>query len=470
MRTTPPPPPPPARRLPLRGLPALSALLLCAAAPLGGSLGAQQAQPGQGLRGKISELFIFGSGQEPLFLGGSADPNNPASIRAHGTHFIPSAAQQNGSVILFVTDAISANIGSIPIGSTSGGETFRFEGGVPVKTSISAGPIFGERAQTLGRGRALAGVNRTAFTFRTLRGVDLENIELNFTHENVDFEGCDEQFNADCSQMGVPNLENDVIQVRLALDIDVAVTSFYLTYGLTDHIDVSAVVPLVSTTFNGRSDAQVFPFGGPTAAHFFAGTPESPSLAATRATEGSAFGIGDVAVRLKVGVRDLPRTSVALLGDARFATGSEDDLLGAGRFSARGLAVLSARAGAFSPHANVGYLYTTGKDRNDAILATLGFDHLLADRVTLAADLVSELQVGTTRLTLPQPVTYNAPFRRVVNPTLIPDMRDDLVNGSFGFKLNAGPGITLVGNALFPLNRGGLRPEVAYTGGLEYTF
>lgn len=450
---------PPARCL---LLPALPMLLL------GGSAGAQDSR---GLRGKISELFIFGSGQEPLFLGGSADPNNPASIRAHGTHFIPSAAQQNGSVILFVTDAVSANIGSVPIGSTSGGETFRFEGGVPVKTSISAGPIFGERAQTLGRGRALAGVNRTSFTFRSLRGVDLDNIELNFTHENVDFAGCDEaNGGGDCSLMGIPNLENDVIQVRLAMDIDVAVTSFYLTYGLTDRIDVSAVVPIVSTQFTGRSDAQVLPFGGPTAAHFFAGSPSNPSLSASRATEGSAFGIGDVALRMKVGIRDLPRTSVALLGDARFATGSEDDLLGAGRFSARGLAVLSARAGAFSPHANVGYLYTTGKDRNDAVLATLGFDHLLAERVTLAADVVSEMQVGTNRLSLPQPVTYDAPFRRVVNPTSIPEMRDDIVNGSFGFKLTAGPGITLVGNALFPLNRGGLRPEVAYTAGVEYTF
>jgi len=45
----------------------------------------------QGLRDRISQLFIFGAGEDPLFLGGSADPNNPASIRSHGAHYIPSA-------------------------------------------------------------------------------------------------------------------------------------------------------------------------------------------------------------------------------------------------------------------------------------------------------------------------------------------------------------------------------------------
>src|SRR5881394_1931127 len=123
-----------------------------------------------GLRGKISDLFIFGAGQEPLFLAGSANPNNPASLQAHGSHFIPASAQSNGAIISFITDAISGSVANLPIGSTSGGETFRIVNGLPVPTSTSAGPIFAERAQTLGRGRVLAGVSRSAFTFSTLRG------------------------------------------------------------------------------------------------------------------------------------------------------------------------------------------------------------------------------------------------------------------------------------------------------------
>ncbi|MGI8402381.1 MAG: YybH family protein [Gemmatimonadaceae bacterium] len=179
----------------------------------------------QGLRDKISDLFIFGPGQEPLFLAGSGDPNNPASLQAHGLHFIPSSSAENGALIAFITDALGASIGSIPIGSTSGGETFRFEGGMPVKTSTSAGPIFAERAQTLGRGRVLAGISRTAFRFATLRGVDMNNIDLTFTHQNVNFSGCSAQFGADCALYGVPVLENDVMDFRLSMNLNVQVTS-----------------------------------------------------------------------------------------------------------------------------------------------------------------------------------------------------------------------------------------------------
>jgi hypothetical protein len=161
---------------------------------------------------------------------------------------------------------------------------------------------------------------------------------------------------------------------------------------------------------------------------------------------------------------------VALLGDARFATGSEDDLLGAGRFSARGLAVLSARAGAFSPHANVGYLYRGGDFESDAVLGTVGFDHLLAPWATLAVDLISQLQVGDSPLQVPGPVIIQAPYTRTITPSEIPDGRDDLVDGSVGVKLTAAPGLTVLANGAWPLNRGGLRADVIWSVGLEYGF
>src|SRR5437660_1012290 len=50
----------------------------------------------QHLRDRISDLFIFGPGQQPLFLAGSGDPNNPAALQAHGLHFIPSSNAENG--------------------------------------------------------------------------------------------------------------------------------------------------------------------------------------------------------------------------------------------------------------------------------------------------------------------------------------------------------------------------------------
>lgn len=424
----------------------------------------------QNLRDKISDLFIFGPGQQPLFLAGSGDPNNPASLQAHGLHFIPASSAENGALIAFLTDALGTSIGRIPIGSTSGGETFSFEGGAPVLTSTSSGPIFAERAQTLGRGRVLAGISRTGFRFATIRGVNMDDINLVFTHQNVDFPGCDAQFGGDCSLYGVPVLENDAIDFHLSMDLDVRVTSMYVTYGVTDRFDFSLVVPIVQAEFRGESDAQIRPFGGTTAVHYFSGTPENPVLAAHRQSLGSASGLGDVALRLKLNLRETTDASFAVLVDGRFPTGSQEDLLGSGKFAGRALVILNSKFGDFSPHLNAGYLHHAGQEQNDAVLGTVGFDQRMANAVTLAADLVTELQVGDSKLQLPGIVTYDAPFRRTLNPTNIPVMRDDIVSGSFGFKISPARATTIVLNTLFPLNRGGLRPNLVYTAGIEYTF
>lgn len=424
----------------------------------------------QTLRDRIAGLFIFGSGSNVLQLGGTSSPNNPDAVRAHGDHFVPSAVSQNGSIISFLTVAVGRSVSSVPLGATSSGETFRFEGGVPVKTSTSAGPILAERSQTLGRGRAIVGVGRTVVPFSSLRGQDLSNLELVFTHANSDFEGCDVTAGGDCSQMGLPLLENEIIQVRLNMHMDVAITSFYATYGVFDNLDLSFVVPLVSTRFNGTSIANIIPFGGTTATHFFDGTPTDPVLSATRAVNGSAFGVGDVAVRAKVLVRQTQRASLALFGDARFATGDDTDLLGAGYFSARGGTAVTGVFGRFSPHLNAGYLYRNTESASDAVLGTVGFDHLMATNVTLAVDVLSSLQVGESKLRLPQPVTIDYPFRRTIEPTAIREMRDDIVDGSVGFKFSHPSGTTAIVNALMPLNEGGLRSRTIFTFGLEYAF
>src|SRR2546422_3272077 len=421
----------------------------------------------QGLRDKISELFIFSAAKDPLFLGGSPDPNNPAAIQLHANHFIPAARAENGSLISFISNAVSGNVANIRVSARGGGSTFRFEGGVPVRPALSPGPVFAERRRARGRGGVLGGANVNRLHFETLRGVSLNAIDMTFTHVNVTGPLCDSIQGTSCDPYGVPAHENDVIALRLALDIDMTVSSFFLSFGLLDRVDIGVVLPIVSTSLTGTSDAQIIPFGGTTAQHFFGGTPTNPQLSTSRFVQGSATGIGDIAARVKVSVTQSERTTFAILGDIRFPTGSEDDLLGSGHLAARGLGILSSRFGAFSPHANVGFLLRSGDLQNNAVLATVGFDHLMAPWATMAIDLVSELQVGESKLRLPGPVTYDAPFRRTIDVTNLPNERDDVINGSFGFKFTTGSGITLVANTLFPLDRGGLRPNVLGTPGLQ---
>ena len=410
-----------------------------------------------------------------MFLAGTADPNNPTAVQAHSEHFIPSASGSNQAIINFLTEEIAANIGRTPIAATSSGITMRLVDGVPITTASSPGPLFAERAQTLGRGRVFVAASVNIANFKTLRGVGLKDLSLNFTHTNADFPGCDTIFGGDCTDLGNPQLENDVIALGIDLDLDVIITSFVLTYGLLDQLDIGVAIPIVSTKLRGSSIAQVIPFGdgsGATSAasHFFEGSSTNPDLFAQRTVEGSETGIGDISARAKVFFGQKSNSGFGILADARFPTGSEMDLLGSGNFAFRGIGIISGNFGNFSPHANVGYFYRSGEFQNDGVLATVGFDQIFARWATLMLDLVTEFQVGDNKLPLPQTVFIDQPFRRSVEPTNIPSDRDDIVDLSAGFKFSTDFQLRIVTNVLIPLNNGGLRPDVLWTVGLEYNF
>jgi hypothetical protein len=424
----------------------------------------------QALEDKITDLFIFGEGEQVLFLGGSGGSDDP-TIQVHGMHFIPSAVSTNGTIISFLTNAVGSNVANLPVSASSGGETFRFEGGTPVRTSISSGPIYAERALTLGSGRLYLSLSRTSLQYETLRGVPLDAMPLVFTHANVDFPGCDTIVGGDCTRYGIPVVENEVIDFTLNLGVDVDATAFALTYGITDRIDFGVVLPVVKTSVRGSSEATIIPFAsGGTPPHFFAGTEEDPVLTASRFVEGSSSGIGDVSARMKVNLRSGTPVSLAVLAEGRFPTGSEEDLRGSGAVALRGIGIISARLGAFSPHANIGYQYRGAEQDPDVFLVTAGFDHLLSSWATPAADLISEFPTTASPIQVPGDVTLEEPFRRTVHTSTIPERRDDIINASLGLKLTIPRAVTVVANSAFPLNRGGMRPDVLWTLGVEYTF
>ncbi len=423
----------------------LASLFLCLAVP------AVHAQTD--MRDKIAELLTFGVCGQPLCLDLDGQSGN-----IHGNHFIPAVTTGAGTIQGFLNDAIALNASNFPISGTSGGLTVKFVGGLPVKTSSSLGPVFGERAQTLGRGRFLMGANISGIRFKTLRGVPIDNMTLNFTHEDVGNPG-----------LGDLPYENDLVQVNMALYVDLLVSSFTMTYGLFDNMDVSVAVPLVNTSLKGRSTAQILQIGG-TSLHYFGGTAANPILQASTATFGSATGIGDMATRLKWRLLDRDGLSLALLGDIRWATGDEKQLLGAGQTSWRGLLIASSRFGTFNPHLNLGYFSRNSDAANDAFIANAGFDQALNDWTTLAVDVLSEWQSGDSKFELPRKVAYVAPAVRSITPLPLPDKADNRMNASIGFKFKFGGASTIVTNAQVPLLRGGLQPNVIWTTGLEFNF
>lgn len=404
-----------------------------------------------GLRSRIAaELFTFGDCGEPLCL----DLDN-----VHGNHFLPALAQGNDAVIAFLTGAIGKATSSVPLSATSSGATFSFVGGLPVRTSTSAGPIFGERSQTLGRGRVFIGASVTGIEFTSLNGVPLENLLLNFKHEDGDPTG----------GFGEPFFENDVMALELAMRVNVLVGTLAATYGLTDFIDVGVAVPIVRTSVSGRTDAQILPFGD-IPIHRFGGDGTDPVLRASASLDGSASGIGDVAARLKINLGQGASMGAALLAEARFPTGDDDNLLGAGDTQIQAMGIYSAQLGSFSPHLNAGYLARMGENQNDAVLASVIFDNLVTDWATVAFGVESEWQVGDSPFVLPEPIVFTEPFMRRVPATNVPDRDENLLRATVGGKFVVRGGTVIVANALLPLRDVGLQPDFIWTLGLDFPF
>jgi hypothetical protein len=408
---------------------------------------AAQAPATGSLRDQVQDLFRFGDCGEALCL--------KVNAAVHGLHYAPSAQAASAALIDFFTDAIGNSVSSIPISSSSGGVTFSFRGGMPVKTSISTGPIFAERAQTIGKGRLLGGANVTALRFKTFRGLPLDQLEFNFAHQNVG-----------SPVYGSPDFENDVIQVRADVNLSLFISTLSLTYGLLDNLDVGVAIPVVRAGLDGSAGGTVIPFGT-TTPHFF-GDATNQVLNATSSTSGSSIGIGDIAARVKLNLSNAP--GLALFGDVRLPTGDADELRGAGALSVRAFGVYSTRYHDMTPHANLGVLIRTGETQKNAILSTLGFDQLVSESITVAADVLAEIQIGENAVANPDPVQITAPFARTIIPTNLPSSKDHVVRGALGVKYATKSGLTGLLNALIPLRSGSLQPAVAWTAGLEYGF
>lgn len=412
-------------------------------------LGMPLSAPGQSLSEEFSQLFTFGDCGLPLCLS--------VNESVHGQHYIPSVTQGESNLLAFLSGAISKSVGNLPATASSSGVTFTIEDGVPVQTSVSAGPIFAERAQTLGEGRLLVGVNVSQISFSSIRGVPMDGLRLAFGHQNVGG-----------AALGDPTFENDLIEVSADLDLSLLATNLFASYGLTDNFDVAVLVPLIRSSLEGSAVARVIHFES-ASPHFF-GTDANPTTEAQTSADGTALGVGDIGLRAKANLYQTDNAGAALLTDVRLPTGADTDFLGSGEASLRALTIFSGRLGGFAPHANAGFVLRGGDLLTNSLLLSVGFDQLVSETVTMAIDVVSDFQMGVSQLDVPTPIEYSAPFPRSEQVTDIPDESDHVIDASWGLKVQIPGDFRAVGNVLIPLNDGGLRPDFLWTAGLELNF
>jgi hypothetical protein len=363
--------------------------------------------------------------------------------------------------------ALASQIASIPLPTPASGYTYVLDSslGVFQRSTQSFGPIMSERGETIGKGKFSFGFDYQHFSFDTLEGVNLDNVQATFTHDDYQLGGG----------------RADVVTTVNTIDTRVGQFNSFFTYGLTKRFDVSLAIPLVAVDMNVSSDAVIHRIGtaGSPKTHYF--TDSSGGFGTERIfkSSGAASGLGDVVMRFKGTAPKSGPTTLAMLLDVRFPTGDEKNLLGSGAWGLRPLMILSWGLGKVAPHVNLGYQWNgksvlagdvaTGQKAElpDQFVYAGGVDIGVTKWATLALDVLGQRVVNSPRLVTQ---TFTAadgekfPQIGFVNGSFNSD------NASVGFKVNAGGSVLVDFNVLFKLDNGGLRDKVTPLLGFEYSF
>ncbi|HWM29605.1 MAG TPA: transporter [Woeseiaceae bacterium] len=351
---------------------------------------------------------------------------------SHAPHFLVASADSFNRL----NDIISAQIGAIPFASSGAGFAFRYDEdlGTFVQVAQSFGPIYAERAETIGKGRFNANLSFTAFKYDEFLGDDLDRFMVTTLHDADTIPPDDEH----------SSFELDTVVINLNLDINVNALVFAGTYGLTDRLDVGFLVPLADIDLRVDARAEVVKSPDnmiPVDVHTFEGGPESPSDSA----RGTATGLGDIVLRAKYHWLQSETNNVAAAVQVKTATGDDEDFLGTGDNTVRPLLIYSRSFGSFTPHMNLGYEFNLDDSDQNSLEYAAGFD-FGAESYTLALSILGSREMSGDGIA------------------------DTIVNGAFGVKWNPFGSYILTANVLVPLNDDGLRSDVISTLAFERNF
>jgi hypothetical protein len=298
----------------------------------------------------------------------------------HAAHFTAESLE----AFNLLNSAVGSSVGQFAFNSTFTGVNFDVATGVPVETQDSLGPLLAESATTLGKGKFDLAFGYSRFKYDKIDGEDLDNIVLDFPHEDCcSFQNGIQRPPPDGVLSG---FEADVVRVNLNIELSYDVFALFANYGITDRWDVGIVLPVLSVDAHARAHAEVENISGVAGIHSFAGQEDLQDSA----TGGSETGIGDAVLRTKYNfVRDAGAApDFSMLLQVTGPTGDEKNLLGTGEWRYKAGLIASKRYGAFGPHLNVAYETSSGDKSLDNYTYAAGFDWRMTPTFTAGLDLL----------------------------------------------------------------------------------
>ena len=262
---------------------------------------------------------------------------------SHSAHFSPFAVDELQNPAVAVVDAFNklmvTQLSTFPIGSSSGGFSYAFDPtlGTLRRSTSSFGPLFAERAATVGRGRFNAGFNYQHASYDKFEGSNLDDGSIKFFLRHQECCGVSGPAvpplfgvvtNPDGSLLS-PFFEGDVIEAALSLSVESDVVSVFGNYGLTDGGTSVSRFHSCTSTWTRPSNATIRRLA--TGANPLIDTFEAGSDVPQRSfsSGGLASGLGDIELRTRYRLWDFGAGGgLAAAADFRLPTGNEDDLLG----------------------------------------------------------------------------------------------------------------------------------------------
>jgi len=409
---------------------------------------------------ELSRIFTELYGPEGLVVNSLATLAGGVSHSAHFNSAFESEFSQFGT-------ALTGQIVSLPLPAPASGFTYQFDPGLGVftRSTSSFGPILAERADTIGARRVSLGFAYQRLAFDSIENIDLQSVPAVFTHDNAELRGGRE----------------DVITTVNSIDSEVTRSAVFLTYGVTNDLDVSIAVPYISTDIVVTSDATIQRIGTTIPEiHFFRAADDAIGSRRIFTAFGHASGIGDITIRMKQAIKKSARNGIALGLDLRLPTGDERNLLGTGAPAVQPFAAWSATYGTFAPHINLGYQWNgssilagdieagVSEDLPDVAVYAMGAVVAVHPRITLALDVLGRYIIDSPRVHLEDFVALDG---RSVFPNIAFDTGSiNELSSAVGLKINVAGRLLLNTNLLMRLNSEGLRDKISPLVGIEYAF
>jgi hypothetical protein len=400
---------------------------------------------------------------------------------------------------------VATQFATFPLGSSTGGFTYVLDESLGTfrRGSSSFGPLFGERALTIGRHKLSAGVTYQRTPYTSFEGQDLDDGSIKFYLRHEDCctvvllpvaPGFDLTLAPNGTRLNPP-LEGDLIEASLSLDATTNTTAIFANYGLTNRWDVGLAVPIVNVQLDAKVEARILRLVTATAPTVHTFDRANPSATQILHRADSATGLGDIALRSKYRFLAATGGGLAAAADLRLPTGDEQELLGTGGIQAKFLLVASYERGRFGEHVNIGYTVAEGDAPGtfagltaaqlpDEINYSGGVEFVPSPRLTVNGDIIGRTLRGAGRLDLVtkdfQYVDPGTPGTCNIFPFACASFSADefspragnltLLLGTAGVRFNPTANWLISASVLFPLTDAGLRSRLTSVIGVDYAF